>query len=279
MAGGCLPLRRARHPVPRLQRWRLLCDGILSDRLGSGLGAVEGGRLLEAACQPRTARSYVNGWERFVAFCREAALCPLPAAPETIVRYLGTIRRQGTVATGSLGTYLSPIAALHALAGYPSPTRDALVKSAKRGYRREFTAAAGGLRLKRGPLPAAAVSRFLELWPGAPPDLRHAIAGVALAYTLFNRPGAASHMRACDIFPTARGLEIQIPDFKMGVLKDAERIAYMVPVAPGGWTADCVLLLLREHWRAHRAAGRPAAERLFAPPGRRAPLPLKIVNV
>lgn len=265
--------------MPRLERWRRLCDGVLADRLGSGPGAAEGGRLLEAACQPRTARNYINGWERFAAFCREASLCPLPASPETIVRYLGVTRNRGTVAAGSLGTYLSPIAALHALAGYPSPTRDPLVKSAKRGYRREYTAAVGGLRLKRGPLPAAAVSTFLQLWPGAPPDLRHAIAGVALAYTLFNRPGAASHMRACDVFPTARGLEVQIPDFKMGVLKDAERIAYTVPVAPGGWAADRVLPLLREHWRAHRAAGRPAAERLFAPPGRLTPLPLKIVNV
>lgn len=135
------------------------------------------------------------------------------------------------------------------------------------------------LRLKRGPFPAAAVSAFLGLWPGAPPDLRLAIAGAALAYTLFNRPGAASHRRACDTFPTAKGLKFQILDFKMGVLEDAERVAYTVPVAPGGWAADRVLPLLREHWWAHRAAGRPAAERLLAPPGLLAPLPLNIVNV
>lgn len=64
----------------------------------------------------------------------------------------------------------------------------------------------------------------------------------------------------------------------MGVLKDAERIACTVLVAPGGLT-DRVLPLLREHWLAHRAAGRPAAERLFGPPGQLAPLPLKIANV
>lgn len=101
--------------------------------MGSGPGAVDGGRLLEAACQPSTARSYVNHWERFAAFCREASLCPLPAALETLVLYLGYMHRRGTVAAGSLGTYLSPTAALHALAGDPFPTRDALVKSAKRG--------------------------------------------------------------------------------------------------------------------------------------------------
>lgn len=199
--------------MPRLERWQLLCDGVLACRLSSGLGAAEGGWLLEAACRPRTARNYINGWERFVAFCREASLCPLPAAPETNVRYLGVTRGRGTVAAGSLCTYLSPIATVTALAGFPSPTRDALVKSAMRGYRREFTTAVGGLRLKRGPLPAEAVSAFLSLWPGAPLDLRHVIAGVALAYALFKRPGLASHMRACDIFPTARGLEVQIPDF------------------------------------------------------------------
>lgn len=259
-------------------RWRRLCDGVLSRRLGSGPGALEGARLLEAASQPSTARKYVNNWERFAAFCQEASLCALPAAPETIVRYLGSLHRGGTIAAGSLGPYLSPIAALHALAGYPSPTADALVKSARRGYRREYTAAVGGLRHKRAPLPAEVVSSFLRLWPSASGLERHKIAGVALAYLLFNRPGAASHMRACDIYPTARGLEVQVPDYKMGVLKDGERIAYTVPVAPGGWAHDAVLPLVRSHWLAHRRDGRPAAERLFAPAGQRSPLPLQIVT-
>lgn len=137
---------------------------------------------------------------------------------------------------GSLGPYLSPIAVLHPLAGYPSPTADALVKTAKRGYRRDYTAAVEVLRVKRGPLPAEAVSSFLTLWPAAAAELRKKIAGVTLAYFLFNRPGAASHMRACGVRPTPQGLEV--PDFKMGVLKDAERIAYTVPVAESGWDDD-----------------------------------------
>lgn len=131
--------------MPPLERWRRLCDSGLAERLGSGLGSSEGGKLLETVCQPSTARNYINGWERVAAFCRAESLCPLPAAPETIVRFLGVIRNRGTVAAGSLGAYLSPIAALHAMVGYPSPTRDALVNSAKRGYRRELLASVGGL--------------------------------------------------------------------------------------------------------------------------------------
>lgn len=192
------------------------------------------------------------------------------------MRCLGSVRARGTVAAGSLGPYLSPIAALHALAGYPSPMSDTLVRSAKRSYRRAHTVAVGGLLEKRGPLPAEAVNCFLSLWPRAAPALRDKVAGVALAYLFFNRPGAASVMRACDVFPMARGLEVQLPDYKMGVLKDGERIAYSVPVLPGGWGSDPVLALVRDHWRAHRAAGRPAAERLSTPAGQRAPLPLQI---
>lgn len=233
---------------------------------------------MEASTQPGTASKYDNNWEAFASFCTSASLSPLPASPETIVRYLGSVRARGTVAAGSLGPYLSPIAALHALAGYPSPTSDALVRSAKRGYRRAQTAAVGGLREKRGPLPAEAVNCFLGLWPRAAHALRDKIAGVTLAYLLFNRPGAASHMRACDVFPTRRGMEIQVPDYKMGVLKDGERIAYTVPVLSGGWGSDAVLSLVRGHWRAHRAAGRPATERLFAPAGQRNPLPMQIVT-
>lgn len=136
----------------------------------------------------------------------------------------------------------------------------------------------GGLREKRGPFPAEVVNSFLSLWPRAPPALRDKVAVVTLAYLLFNRPGAASHMRACDVFPTVGGLEVQVPDYKMGVLKDGERITYTVPVSAGGWERDPVLPLVRGHWRAHRAAGRPAADRLFAPAGQRAPLPLQVVT-
>lgn len=82
-------------------------------------------------------------------------------------------------------------------------------------------------------------------------------------------------MRACDIFPTQAGLEVQVPDINMGVLKDADRIADTVPVAAAGWARDRALSVVRKHWSAHRAAGRPAAERPFAPSGQRAPLSLR----
>jgi len=247
-------------------------------RLGAGMGAAAGARLLEAACQESTARKYISSWELFEQFCSRARLRALPAEPATVVRYLGLVRELGTVAARSLGNRLAPIKTVHLLAGYESPTDDYLVRQAKRGYRRCHTAAVGARPERRAPLPAAAVNAFLDLWPVADSSLRHKIAGTALACLLFNRPGAASHMRAADVFPSRNGLEVQVPDYKMAVLKDGDRIAYTVPVAAGGWPADRVLRIIRAHWRAHMTAGRPRNERLFAPAGTVRPLAARVVT-
>lgn len=247
-------------------------------RLGTGAGALEGAGLLAAAHQTSTAAKYINGWEQFVAFCSTARLQALPAAAETVVRCLGYVKALGTVAARSLGNRLAPIAAVHMLAGYPSPTKDGLVRQAKRGYRHVYTAATGARPERRGPLPASVLEAFLDLWPSAGPDLRDKIAGTALAFLLFNRPGAASHMRALNIFPARAGLEVQVPDYKGAVLKDADRLVYTVPVAACGWAGDRALRIIRNHWRAHMAAGRPLAERLFAPAGTTKPLPTRIVT-
>lgn len=207
-----------------------------------------------------------------------AQLTALPAAAETVVRYLGYVWSLGTVAARSLGSRLAPIAAFHVMAGYPSPTKDGLVRQATRGYRYLYTTAAGARPERRGPVPAAAVESFLDLWPTAGPELRAKIAGTDLAFLLFNRPGAASHTRALDVFPSRAGLEVQVPDYKAAVLKAADRLAYTVPVAAGGWAGDRVLQIIRSHWRAHLAAGRPRKERLFAPVGKVKPLPTRIVE-
>lgn len=239
---------------------------------------TEGAALLEAAHRPATAVKYVNGWERFAENCAKARFSPLPEAPETLVRYLGHVKALGTVAAWSLGSRLAPIAAVHALAGHPSPTQDSVVKQAKRGYARTHTVEADGRPELRGPLPAAAVDAFLGLWPTAPPDLRCEIAGLSLAFLLLKRPGAASHKRALDVFPTRRGLQVQVPDYKMAVLKDGDRIAYTVPTAAVGWRSDRPLRIIRAHWRAHVAAGRPRNERLFGLAGTVQALPAGVVT-
>jgi len=121
------------------------------------------------------------------------------------------------------------------------------VHRAKRGYRCQYTAAVGGLPLVWGPLPAEVMEGCMSLWPRADPLLRNTLAGTVLAFLLFNRPGAASHMRAMDVQPTPSGLEVQVLDYKMGVMKDGERIAYTVPAFPAGWVADPVLRLVCEY--------------------------------
>lgn len=112
-------------------------------RLDTGVGALEGAGLLAAAHETSSAAKYIHGWEQFLAFCAAARMPALPAAAQAVVRYLSYVKTSGTVAARSLENRLAPIAANHALASYPSPAKDGLVKQAKRGYRCAYTAATG----------------------------------------------------------------------------------------------------------------------------------------
>lgn len=97
---------------------------------------------------------------------------------------------------------------------------------------------------------------------------------------MFNRPGAAANVRARDLRPTSSDFEVQVPVYKMVVLKKGTRPAFTVPVAPGGWDTDPALRLVRRVWARHFLSGRAAAEHIFASPGRQAllALPTRVVS-
>ena len=89
-----------------------------------------------ASMAPNTLRAYRSDWAAFVAFCEAHGLEPLPALPETVVRYASA--RAGELRPSSLGQHVSAISQAHEAAGYDSPTRAAIVRKALAGIRRTW---------------------------------------------------------------------------------------------------------------------------------------------
>lgn len=264
-----------------MTRWRDLTNHLYGFRFGHGEGAAEAQRLVDAKYQPTTQVRYLNAWEAFVAFCNRTALAALPAAPEAVVRYVGTYLASGSAAPDSVANYLTAIRAVHLTAGVPSPTDDPLVKAAMLGFRRLHVTDAGALPERRAPLPAAVLLAIVHLGLStSDPSLQRECAGTTLVFLMCNRPGAAANLRARDLDLSPAGFRAQVPVYKMGILKQGERLTFRLPVGPGGWAADPTLRLVRRVYLQHYRLGRAPGEHLFAPPGRLAfvPMPTQVVT-
>ena len=89
-----------------------------------------------AASRAESTRSgYRSDRSDFEFWCQTHRLCPLPAAPTTVVNYLATMAEAGAK-PGTIGRRLSTINQLHRRAGYPKPGDDELVAAAWAGIRR-----------------------------------------------------------------------------------------------------------------------------------------------
>jgi len=199
----------------------------------------------------------------------------LPAAPETVVRYMASIFDLGDCSPDSITAYLATIRAVHRVAGKTHPTEDPFVADARVGFRRKHTDAVGALPDFQGSLAPEAVEKIVQLGIGASDAAtRWECAGITLAYLILNHPGAAANVRARDVRLTATGVQVQVPIYKMGVLKKGWRLAFSIPTAAGGWGANPPMCLLRSVWVEHYRSGRVASEHLFAPPVRGALKPL-----
>src|SRR5947209_4054878 len=79
-------------------------------------------RYLQASRAGNTHRAYISSFGQFVAWCAELQLCPLPAEPEVIARYLSC--QAGRLKSATLALHLAAISKAHKAAGLASPITD-----------------------------------------------------------------------------------------------------------------------------------------------------------
>lgn len=140
-------------------------------------------RLIAATYRGSTKGKYLNAWERFENFCDRIGARVLPAAPEAVVRYMGSLLDGGTCAPDTVSSYLTVVRAVHRVAGLSSPKDDPLVADARVGLNRLHTVAEGSLLAVLGPLPPEAVVQLASLgfWHhvrGPAPEMRWAGIGL-----------------------------------------------------------------------------------------------------
>ncbi|WP_223254518.1 tyrosine-type recombinase/integrase [Bacillus sp. HNG] len=83
-----------------------------------------------------TKRAYRNDWTQFSEWCEKNGLQELPANPETLVYYITFLGK--TLKASSIKRKMTAISQRHKTAGYPSPTKTALVKGVWDGIQRKI---------------------------------------------------------------------------------------------------------------------------------------------
>ena len=124
--------------------------------------AEQARRYADSARAANTRRAYGADWRAFTRWCEEHGRASLPASPETLILYLSALAETRKVAT--IQRRLSSISVAHQLAGHPSPTHDAHVRTVMRGIRRTKGAAAAA----KEPAVTAVLRAMVEGLPVGP---------------------------------------------------------------------------------------------------------------
>ncbi len=98
---------------------------------------VQKARTFAAAAKaPSTRKAYQRDWSAFEGWCRDAGLTSLPASPATVATYAAYMIGEG-LAVATVGRAVVSISQAHKMAGFASPTSDAIVLETLKGIRRE----------------------------------------------------------------------------------------------------------------------------------------------
>jgi site-specific recombinase XerD len=130
----------------------------------ASLAEVEIDAALSFAEQEKSAatrRAYRSDWRIFTAWRGSRDLESLPAAPDTVARFLSSQARAGVKAS-TIGRRCAAIGCAHKLAGHREPPSNAeTVKAVMRGIRRSIGTAA----TRKAPATAEVINEMLKHCP------------------------------------------------------------------------------------------------------------------
>lgn len=109
-----------------------------------------------ASKAPATLRAYCTDWADFTHWCADRGLAQLPAAPETVARYLTDLA--GVKAIATIQRRITSISQAHWAARHEPPTRASVVRETWRGIRRTF----GVAPIRKAPLRATDIRSLVS---------------------------------------------------------------------------------------------------------------------
>lgn len=172
-----------------------------------------------------TRRAYRSDWDQFTAWCADAGDSPLPAAAQTVARYLASLADQA-LATSTINRRAAAIRYAHKASGHEPPGNSEAVKATMRGIRRTLRRAP----VRKAPAVAAAIGAMLEQLAGVRLQVLRDRALLLLAFAAalrrselvalhisdLNRHagGVILHIRASKTDQEGRGAHIPVPNGK-----------------------------------------------------------------
>ena len=218
---------------------------------GPRLGGCADARLvIDLLCRslrPTSSGSYGSKWRRFAAFCESKGLTALPAAPSTVLLYLGHLASEGRVQAANLQPYFSAINKLHVDLELPPPARGTSLSAARR--RLALAQREVAERTQRLPLPAGVA--LAVLWCGlhTPDDhvLRCCVC-LVINFMFGCRPATGAAMRAGDLFLAVGSFCLRLETEKQRSLEMERRVLRV----PAEFIAGP--LALWQRWVARREA-------------------------
>lgn len=122
--------------------------------------------LVRAARAETTIAAYDRDWRAFAAWCDQHGETAMPAAPDTLVRYIAALVAAGR-RPATLTRYVSSISVRHRAADQPNPAQHEAVRLALDGARRQL----GVAQKKKAPLTTDLLTRmFVEFDPSTAAD-------------------------------------------------------------------------------------------------------------
>lgn len=195
-----------------------------------------------SAVPQSTRDAYARAWRRWEAWCAEHGRVALPATPETLAEFVGSLERDGA-GIPTIEQSIAAIRTVHRHAGYRGHPDSEGAALLLRGARRK--AAENGRRVRRA-LPIT-VDTLRVMIAACPPGLEGLRDRVTLitGIALMGRRSELAALRLSEVAEDDNGLLIYIRSSKT----DQDAVGVEIAV-PHGQRADLDLVRLIREWRA-----------------------------
>ncbi len=150
-----------------------------------------------------TKRAYRSDWAAFSGYCSGLGLVALPAAPDTVARYIADMA--GVAKVSTISRRVASISTAHKIAGLPSPCKSELVLSTLKGIKRSLTVA----QVKKQPVRVRNLRAGFETLGNSPADIRNR-ALILIGYAGGFRRSELVALNMADIERAPEGLIITV---------------------------------------------------------------------
>ncbi|MBP2305982.1 tyrosine-type recombinase/integrase [Azospirillum melinis] len=188
------------------------------------------------ARSPSTLRAYAADLRDFERYCRRQGEAVLPATSPTVAAYLAFLADQGRrVAT--LERRLAAISQAHQLAGFPSPTADAHVRSVFKGIRRHH----GSAPRPKAPIMIEDLRAMVAALPDRPRGIRDR-ALLLLGFAGGFRRSELTGLTRADVEFCRDGLIVTLRRSKTDQEGEGRRVA----IPYGSWPQTCPVRAIQD---------------------------------